>query len=308
MLRNYLAVSDGSSSVELRDDDTGALIKSVSMGYPHRISWMRFSSDAMMLAVVFNDFSYEPHPLQVWNIETETLVAEVGPNERFVAAVFNNTGERIMTRDMSSGLSVWDTISGELVLKLAVNNNSIPQFSMDGQLIFTSRSYQQGDDQIVAFDSTTGEETMSMNGHRGPILQVAVSPLGSSIVSSALNEMICWDLKTRSVRHRISALPSPPFYLTYFPDGIRVVVCYVNTINIVNTDLGNVMSTIVSHQGFHTMAMNSHGTRIHWTSVTQGLRWIRTYADVESGIIDTEHDCAANSVICCSQTQQVVLL
>ena len=104
------------------------------------------------------------------------------------SVAFSSDGKRIVTGSWDQTARVWDTASGQQLLRLIGHNGAVRSvaFSPVGQRLVTSGS----DQPTRMWDATTGRELFKFIGHQGPVNSVAFSRDGKRIVTGS--ELLSW--------------------------------------------------------------------------------------------------------------------
>src|SRR5262249_21679274 len=80
-------------------------------------------------------------------------------------------------------------------------------FSPDGKVLAAA------DGTIRLFDVASGKEALPMQGLRGPVTSVALTPDGRSLATRSGEGTILWDIATGRERLRLSGGPEPRLHL-----------------------------------------------------------------------------------------------
>jgi WD40 repeat protein len=120
----------------------------------------------------------------VWDARTGRKTASLeGHTEEVYQAVFDATGERIVTASRDGTARVWDAASGETLLVLRGHAGPVWCCAIDagGKWIATG-----GDDGTTRlWDARSGEEWMTLPAVGGPVLAVSFHPEGERVLTAS---------------------------------------------------------------------------------------------------------------------------
>src|SRR5262249_37798453 len=142
-------------------------------------------------------------------------------------------GRRALSGGEDTIVRLWDLASGEVIREFRGHTEWVFSvvFSPDGKLAYStsggriSRGWQDGRDAAIrVWDVETGREAFRMEGHRGVVRSVAVSPDGRRVVSGGRDgSVILWNAKNGVEILRFSEhAPDEVVCAAFLSDGRRV--------------------------------------------------------------------------------------
>ena len=159
-----------------------------------------FSPDGKTLATGDDDGT-----VQLWQTATGQSVRRlgkpvniesrmIGPHVAISAAVhsiaFSLDGKAIAAVPYENTITVWNTASGVEICRCLGTDAHALAFSPDGKILFGNQ-----DRTIRLWDAATGKERAQVQGHRGAVHTLAVSPDGARLASGSNDgTILLWDL------------------------------------------------------------------------------------------------------------------
>jgi len=141
-------------------------------------------------------------------------------------------------------------------------------FSPDGKLLATASI----DQTIKTWDSQSGQEQLTLKGHKGAIQDFAFSPDGRRLASACGDSsVILWDLQNGDQR-LVLRHGQPVLGVAFSPDGKRIATAS-RTIRLWDADDGQEVLTLKGHTGaIRSVAFSADGGRLLSTSVDKTAR------------------------------------
>jgi len=188
---DLLASGSSDKTVKLWDVATGEEIMTLK-GHEHQISSVAFSPDGKLLASSSND-----RTIKLWNVATaEELMTLKG---RSVGSLCF-AGRVLVCGSAAGVVSLWRLDMGTTTLLVKseepASNLSCVAFSPDGKLLVAGEGHKTYGT-VRAWEAATGEETMTLKGHKKPVQLVAFSPDGKSLLSASSDNVVkVWNAVT----------------------------------------------------------------------------------------------------------------
>lgn len=257
-----------------------ATLREILAEIPHenKIDWIDFSHDGHTILSAWEN------NISIWDVVSGQLVHLINGLSAIEQAIFDPTGNYILSLNPSNEITVWDAQN----LAILQSRQFIPieKFHLiaeDSQLVTN-----HGD----IFDVMTGEWIMNHPDSYSPpasealeLAQTFVSICANSNCIANLNptktqiaigveydtNLQIWDIATRQQIHNLNhafeddfAYGQLPKALAYSPDGQLIAVSVNNAIHIWDTQTGSLLTTLTPTRGtyIHQVQFNQEGTRL----------------------------------------------
>lgn len=199
--------SAGGQMIKVWNADSGEELRTIDWqtGVNRRgISSVAFSPDGSRIV----SGSFEDYEVKVWDVVTgqalRTLAGHTGP---VLSVTFSPDGMRIATASADRTVKLWNANTSDELLTFKGHEHLVPSvvFTTDGKRIVAGSGDKhhlnmgdliEGDHpgELMFWDAETGQETLTLKGHTGPIISLAISADGKRIASSSFDGMIkLWD-------------------------------------------------------------------------------------------------------------------
>jgi WD40 repeat protein len=242
MSGNYLAVNQG-DAIELRDgDNPDVVVKVLPLEGSSSRHVICFSATGTLLAVISGIF----RQVLIYDVETGAMVAKIEEDEFvcFETICFHcSDNNLLLSREKYGRVSLWNIASQQRLWGVDVNIVYVSVyricFSSDGlQVIANSDSGDEpSDSDLVVLDAANGSLLVTLRGHTNVIRCISVSPMGGLVASCSYDRLvILWDLSLGSQIRTLADLADLPQYLSFLPDGSKLIVAIKGSIMIYVTD------------------------------------------------------------------------
>ncbi|HWO26389.1 MAG TPA: WD40 repeat domain-containing protein, partial [Kofleriaceae bacterium] len=128
----------------------------------------------------------------VWSLEGKELARLVGHTDAIWHAVFDATGERVITASLDKTARVWDAQSGKPLHRLVGHDGRVTGLAVDvrARRIATASA----DTTVRLWSLDTGELLVTLRGHTAQVTAVAFAPGDQLVSASADGTARVWDL------------------------------------------------------------------------------------------------------------------
>ncbi len=237
-------------------------------GHGRPVSSVAFSPDGQRIVTGSNDGW-----MKVWDADkgTETL-SRRGHTAWVSAVAFSPDGQRIVSGSYDQTVKVWNADTGQQTLSLKGHSGQVYSvaISPDGQRIVSASGGLNGQGrpfsgEVRVWDATTGQQTLSLQGHAASVQCVAFSPDGQRIVSGSEDRTVkVWDAATGQQTLSLQGHAAGVQCVAFSPDGQRLVSgSNDRTLKVWDADTGRQILSLLGHTGeVWSVAFSPNGKRI----------------------------------------------
>ncbi len=166
-----------------------------------------------------------------WERKTGKVIRKLGPVVgRIMSALFSPDGGRALAAGEDKIIRLWDLKDGHLIREFKGHDEWVFSlaFSPDGRIVYSTSggpdAWRDGKDSAVrAWDVETGRELRKLEGHKGRVMSVDVSPDGRQVLSGGDTRVILWDASNGNVIRRFEGHNGLVSRVSFLPDGKRVL-------------------------------------------------------------------------------------
>ena len=192
--------------------------------------------------------------LRLWDRETGRLNRRFDrAGGRVLTLAIAPDGRHALTAGQDRALHLIDLETGKLVRDFKGHAEWVLNvaFSPDGKRAYSTSGgtdpWTDGSDSAVrVWDVATGKEVRKLEGHKGRVYSVAVSPDGKRLLSGGDTRPILWDADTGKELRRLQGHEALITDVAFFPDGRRAAsTSYDGTIRLWDLDGGQELHRFV---------------------------------------------------------------
>jgi serine/threonine protein kinase/WD40 repeat protein len=166
----------------------------------------------------------------LWDIKSRAEVQRFAGHGGWVMSVaFSPDGRQALSGGEDKVIRLWDLETGGLIREFKGHPDWVIRvaFSPDGRRVYSTSGgfhdsdWRKGTDFAVrVWDVETGRQIGKMEGHRGVVWGLSVSPDGRKLLTGG-DTIIVWDAETRAEIRRFSEHEAEVANVAFLPDGRR---------------------------------------------------------------------------------------
>ena len=167
---------------------------------------------------------------------------------------FSPDGRRALSGGADHVMRLWDLDSGKLVREFPGHSggSSTSPFSPDGRLGYSTSggpdAWQDGSDSAVrVWDLETGHVIRKLEGHKGRVFGLAVSPDGHKVLTGGDTSLILWDAQSGKPIRPVGGHTALISNVAFLTDGRAVSGSFDRTIRLWDLESGQELHRFVGH-------------------------------------------------------------
>jgi WD40 repeat protein len=213
------------------------------LGHSAGVCSVAWSPDGRHLASGSKDFT-----LRIWRVATGDLLTTLcGHTAAVHSAVWSPDGRRLATGSGDGTLKVWDaTRKGEAASTRRFKNWAVTSasWSPDGQRLATASMLPK----VAIWDPLTGQELVSLEGHRAGVSRVAWSPDGKWLATASTDKTVkVWDAAGGPAVGTYRGHTDQVVQVAWSPDSTRLASKSGSVTIVWNAATGETMFSVPTH-------------------------------------------------------------
>ena len=221
-------------------DSLGNLITSIH-GKTEPIADFVFSPDGKWMAAIYQDSI-----LRVIAVESGRERSRFIPGGIIHSLSFHPTLNLLATAGKQGHLKVYDIRNGEELLHVEVSGSAIRkvQWNVNGEQIFLT-----GDENLARVISyQTGKVIHNFTGHRGAVLDAAISKNGSYAITGGFDSSVrVYDFQTGKTLFKYDGFRRKINHVKFSSDGQYFLYCEGHTLYVHETNTGKLLHVLGEH-------------------------------------------------------------
>jgi WD40 repeat protein len=223
-------------------------------GHNKTVTSVAWSPDGKRLATAGDDDT-----AKVWDVANgQELLTLRGHNESVSSVAWSPDGKRLATGSWDHTAKVWDATSGQELLTLKGHNANVVSvaWSPDGRRLASIsgedlfRSGISGDHTAKVWDVASGQEVLTLKGHKAAVVSVAWSPDGKRLATGSVDKTAkVWD--ATSGRQLLTLrIDTTVLDVAWSPDGKRLAtMTYDHQANVWDVASGQQLLSLTGYKG-----------------------------------------------------------
>jgi WD40 repeat protein/serine/threonine protein kinase len=219
--------------------------------------------------------------VRFWDAKTGALLRTLRAPGTAHRLVLRSDGSRLALATMDGSVLVWDTATGNELLRTKADGQMIPSiaFSPDGRLL----AWASWDQTVQVLDAETGRISRVLKGHAGPVQSVAFHPDGKKLASGDGEATVkVWDVALGQELLTLRGHKSPVYGVAFSPDGQLLLSGSSNgNLKIWDMQTGRAIQSLTSQSG--TVFSNCFSPDGRYLAYCGGDATVRVW-DLETGL------------------------
>ncbi len=164
--------------------------------------------------------------MRLWDRESGRLIRRIDGGGRLMSVAVSPDGRRALSGGSDRVMRLWDLDSGKRIREFQGHTGwvFVVAFSPDGRLGYSTSggpdAWQDGSDSAVrVWDLETGQVVRKLEGHKGRVFGLSVSPDGQKVLTGGDTRLILWDARSGKPIRPVAGHEGMIGNATFLPGG-----------------------------------------------------------------------------------------